>query len=119
MEEENLDVNQLEMIFGGIIMCGEHPAFERSMIGVSKVIEKESPDLHKEMEGFFYKLLSEGAENYPLDLSRFNFRDKAKAGAGICFLLSAIDMCAQGAAMLHAGAEQLKKMQKEFVEDNQ
>lgn len=119
MEEENLEIGQLEIILGGLAMCHDHPAFERSMIGVANVVRKETPDVHREMAGFFRQILNERAENYPIDTSQFNLADKAEAGAGICFMLAAMEMCTEGLARLHAGAQQIKKMQKEFVEDNQ
>ena len=75
--------------------------------------------MYREIAGFFRQLLKERAEEYPIDVSQFNLDDKAKAGAGICFMLSAVEMCTMGAARLREGALQIKKMQKEFVEDNQ
>ena len=119
MEEDNLEVGQLEMILGGLAMCHEHPAFERSMIGVANVVKQESPDVYQEMAGFFRQLLNERAEEYPIDVSQFDLDKKAEAGAGICFLLSAMDMCTEGVVQLHKGAQKLKKIQQEFVEDNQ
>lgn len=119
MKEDNLEVGHLEMILGGLAMCHEHPAFERSMIGVANVVKQESPEVYQEMAGFFRQLLKERAEEYPIDVSRFGLDKKAEAGAGICFLLSAMDMCSEGVVQLHQGAQKLKKIQKEFVEDNQ
>lgn len=119
MKEENLEIGQLEMILGGLAMCEQHPAFERSMIGVANIVRKESPDVHREMAGFFRQILKERAEEYPIDVSQFNLDDKAEAGAGICFMLSAMDMCSMGVVELHKAAKKLKQMQKEFVEDNQ
>lgn len=119
MEEDNLEVGQLEMILGGLAMCHEHPAFERSMIGVANVVKQESPEVYQEMAGFFRQLLKERAEEYPIDVSQFDLDKKAEAGAGICFLLSAMDMCTEGVVQLHKGAQKLKKIQQEFVEDNQ
>jgi hypothetical protein len=119
MEKDNLEVGQLEMILGGLAMCHDHPAFERSMIGVANVVKQESPDVYQEMAGYFRQLLKERADEYPIDVSQFDLDKKAEAGAGICFLLSAMDMCTEGVVQLHKGAQKLKKIQQEFVEDNQ
>jgi len=100
-------------------MCHDHPAFERSMIGVANVVKQESPDVYQEMAGYFRQLLKERADEYPIDVSQFDLDKKAEAGAGICFLLSAMDMCTEGVVQLHKGAQKLKKIQQEFVEDNQ
>lgn len=119
MEEDNLEIGQLEMILGGLAMCHEHPAFESSMIRVANVVKQESPEVYREMAEFFRQLLKERADDYPIDVSQFGLDKKAEAGAGICFMLSAMDMCTEGVVQLHKGAERLKKIQKEFVEDNQ
>ena len=75
--------------------------------------------MYQEMAGYFRQLLKERADEYPIDVSQFDLDKKAEAGAGICFLLSAMDMCTEGVVQLHKGAQKLKKIQQEFVEDNQ